>query len=93
MRVTYKTFGCKTNQYDTERVRQEVEAKGSLTVEKSGDFDICVVNTCTVTNVADTEARKFIRKVKREKPEARVIVMGCSAVLRSDEYREMSEVE
>ena len=93
MRVTYKTFGCKTNQYDTERVRQEVEAKGSLTVEKSDDFDICVVNTCTVTNVADTEARKFIRKVKREKPEARVIVMGCSAVLRSDEYREMSEVE
>ena len=64
MRVTYKTFGCKANQYDTERVRQEVEARGSLTVEKSDDFDICVVNTCTVTNVADTEARKFIRKIK-----------------------------
>ena len=52
MRVTYKTFGCKANQYDTERVRQEVEAKGSLTVEKSDDFDICVVNTCTVTNLS-----------------------------------------
>ena len=92
MRVTYKTFGCKANQYDTERTRQEVEANGFLTAESFDDFDICLVNTCTVTNAADKEARKFIRKIKRQKPEVKVIVMGCSAVLREDEYRQMSEV-
>ncbi len=93
MKVFFKTFGCKANQYDTERMRQEVEARGGITVEKSEEFEVCLVNTCTVTNTADKEARKFIRKIKRDKPGVRVIVAGCSAVLRGAEYREMSEVE
>jgi threonylcarbamoyladenosine tRNA methylthiotransferase MtaB len=85
-RVFYKTFGCKANQYDTERMRQEVEVRGGITVDESEEFEVCLVNTCTVTNAADKEARKFIRKI-------RIIVAGCSAVLRGSEYKEMSEVE
>ena len=92
MRVIYKTFGCKTNQYDTERMRQESEARGAVTVESSEEFDVCVVNTCTVTNVADAEARKFIRKIGKEHPEAQIVVAGCSAALRGREYREMKQV-
>ena len=92
MRVFYHTFGCKANQYDTERMRQEVEARGGETMARRSDADTYVVNTCTVTNQADADARRFIRRLVREKPQARVVVAGCSAALKADEYREMPGV-
>ncbi len=92
MRVFYHTFGCKANQYDTERMRQEVEARGGETMLRRSDADIYVVNTCTVTNKADAGARRFIRRLVREKPEAQVVVAGCSAALKADEYRAMPGV-
>ena len=92
MRVFYHTFGCKANQYDTERMRQEVEARGGETMLRRSDADIYVVNTCTVTNKADADARRFIRRLVREKPEAQVVVAGCSAALKADEYRAMPGV-
>ncbi len=93
MRVFYHTFGCKANQYDTERMRQELEARGASTVDRDSPAEVCVVNTCTVTNAADAEARRFIRRLGRERPQACVIVAGCSAALRAAEYEAMSEVE
>lgn len=89
MRVHYHTFGCKANQYDTERMRQELEARGSVTVDEVADAEIVVINTCTVTNQADADARRLIRRVQREHPAARVVVAGCSAALRADDYRAM----
>ena len=82
MRVHYHTFGCKANQYDTERMRQEIEARGASTTNVRDEAEIVVVNTCTVTNQADADARRFIRRVHRERPEARIVVAGCSAALR-----------
>jgi len=92
VRVYYHTFGCKANQYDTERMRQEGEARGASTTEHSGEADVIVVNTCTVTNRADAEARRFIRRLRRENPDARIVVAGCSAVLKADDYRAMDGV-
>jgi threonylcarbamoyladenosine tRNA methylthiotransferase MtaB len=92
MRVFYHTFGCKANQYDTERMRQEVEARGGETIGTRSDADVYVVNTCTVTNQADADARRFIRRLVREKPEAQVVVAGCSAALKAEEYRAMPGV-
>ena len=92
MRVHYHTFGCKANQYDTERMRQELEARGATTVSAWADADVCVVNTCTVTNQADAEARRFARRVRRESPGTLVVVAGCSAALRASGYRAMEEV-
>lgn len=92
MRVYYHTFGCKANQYDTERMRQEIEARGASTVRDRAEADVVVVNTCTVTNQADAEARRFIRRLQREQPGQSVIVAGCSAALREPEYREMPGV-
>ncbi len=92
MRVAFQTFGCKANQYDTERMRQELEARGASTVELPEGAQLCVVNTCTVTNQADAQARRFIRRVRREYPHVKVVVAGCSAALRADEYRAMDEV-
>ena len=92
MRVHYHSFGCKANQYDTERMRQETEARGTTTVPSRRDADVVVVNTCTVTNQADADARRFIRRLHREQPEVRIVVAGCSAALRADEYRDMPGV-
>lgn len=94
MRVHYKTFGCKTNQYDTERMRQALERSGQVTASASGmdDADLCVVNTCTVTNQADADARRFIRRARRENPEVRIVVAGCSSALDPATYREMEGV-
>ncbi len=92
MRVYYHTFGCKANQYDTERMRQEGEARGAATVSHWSDADVCVVNTCTVTNQADAEARRFVRRVGRENATTRIVVAGCSAALKADDYSGMAEV-
>jgi threonylcarbamoyladenosine tRNA methylthiotransferase MtaB len=90
--VTYHTFGCKANQYDTERMRQELEARGARTVPGPADADVVVVNTCTVTNRADAEARRFIRRVRREHPHVEVVAAGCSAALQPTRYASMPGV-
>jgi len=92
MRVHFHTFGCKTNQYDTERMRQEVEARGADVTTDRAAADVHVVNTCTVTNHADAEARRWIRRLRRENPAARIVVAGCSAALRGGNYRRMDGV-
>ena len=91
-RVAYKTFGCKANQYDTEQMRQELEARGFQTVRGTADADLFIVNTCTVTNQADADARRFIRRIRKENPKVDVLAVGCSAALRAHEYRKMPGV-
>ena len=92
MQVLFHTFGCKANQYDTERMRQESQARGVLITSDLGSADVCVVNTCTVTNAADAEAKRFVRRITRENPQTRIVVAGCSAVLRKREYVELDGV-
>ncbi len=91
-RVLFRTFGCKANQYDTERMRQELEALGGESVEAGEGAHLCVVNTCTVTNQADADARRYIRRVQRENPGIQVVVAGCSSALKPEEYRSMDGV-
>lgn len=92
MRVLFRTFGCKANQYDTERMRQELEALGARTVSGAKGAQLCVVNSCTVTNQADADARRFIRRIRRENPDISVVVAGCSSALDPQRYREMDGV-
>lgn len=92
MRVHYHTFGCKANQYDTERMRQELEARGARAALEPDEADVVVVNTCTVTNQADAQARRYIRRLQREHPGARVVVAGCSAALKPDDYKGLEGV-
>lgn len=89
MRVHYHTFGCKANQYDTERMRQEVEARGGATVASAADAEVVVLNTCTVTNQADADARRMIRRLQRRHPDVRIVVAGCSAALKAPAYEAM----
>jgi threonylcarbamoyladenosine tRNA methylthiotransferase MtaB len=92
VRVFFRTFGCKANQYDTERMRQEAEARGAASVPSLAEADVCVVNTCTVTNQADADARRYIRRAVRENPDLKVVVAGCSGALHAPAYHAMEGV-
>ena len=91
--VWFHTFGCKANQYDTERMRQELESRGAMTVDDVAQADTAILNTCTVTEAADREAMRTIRRLARRHPELRLVVAGCSSALRAAEYEEMPQVE
>lgn len=79
-RVAYCTFGCRLNQYDTETIRALIAREhGYEAVAQREQADIYVVNTCTVTARADANARKTIRRLHSEYPEARIVVAGCYA--------------
>ncbi|CAN5669459.1 tRNA (N(6)-L-threonylcarbamoyladenosine(37)-C(2))-methylthiotransferase MtaB [soil metagenome] len=93
MRVAFQTFGCKANQYDSERMRQELEAAGCRTVAGAEGADAVVVNTCTVTRRADAEARRRVRKLQRDHPGVRVVVVGCSAALHAPVFRREVEAD
>ena len=79
MRVSLHTFGCKANQYDTEVVRQALEAAGATVVDEGAPIDAAVVNSCTVTHVSEAKMRGLVRRIARANPDARTVVMGCAA--------------
>ncbi len=79
MRVSLHTFGCKANQYDTEVVRQALEAAGATIVNEGAPVDAAVVNSCTVTHVSEAKMRGLVRRIARANPDVRTVVMGCAA--------------
>ena len=83
-RVSFRTFGCRLNQYDTEAVRTLLEASGRYETVR-GDADVYVVNTCSVTARADASARKAVRRIHAQSPGARIVVTGCYAQRAPDE--------
>lgn len=81
----YYTLGCKLNFSETSTLSGELEALGVRTAEKEEVADICIINTCTVTSVADRKARSLIRQVIRQNPKATVLVTGCYAQLAGEQ--------
>ncbi len=73
------TLGCKVNQYETELVRQGLQRVGYTDCNESEAADICIVNTCTVTSEGDSKSRQIVRRLNRQNPDARIVVMGCYA--------------
>jgi threonylcarbamoyladenosine tRNA methylthiotransferase MtaB len=84
--VYLRTFGCRANHYDSEAVRAMVESAGHEIVASPAEADAAVFNSCAVTAEAEAELRKVVRRVARERPALRSVVMGCAAAL--DESRE-----
>jgi threonylcarbamoyladenosine tRNA methylthiotransferase MtaB len=78
--VYFHTFGCKANQYDTERVRQAFDASGATVVDDPALADLAVINSCTVTNESEVKLRRLVRHVAK-RGHAQTIVMGCAAAL------------
>ena len=73
------TLGCKVNQYETELVRTGLLSAGYQDAAENTTADLCVVNTCTVTQEGDAKSRQTIRRLARENPDSRIVVMGCYA--------------
>jgi threonylcarbamoyladenosine tRNA methylthiotransferase MtaB len=79
MKVFLKTYGCRANQYDTEAVRQMLDASGIEVTQDAAHADVAIFNSCTVTAAAEADLRGDIRAASRAKPSLRTIVMGCAA--------------
>lgn len=94
MSATIKTYtlGCKVNQYETELVKEGLLTHGYQEATEDQLADLCVVNTCTVTNEGDAKSRQVIRKLARENPDSRIIVMGCYATRDPDRVAQLPQV-
>ena len=73
------TLGCKVNQYDTQAMQEVMLRNGYTVVGENDPADVCIINTCTVTNAADQKARQVIRRAIRKNPDTEVLVTGCYA--------------
>ncbi|NLA32497.1 MAG: tRNA (N(6)-L-threonylcarbamoyladenosine(37)-C(2))-methylthiotransferase MtaB [Mollicutes bacterium] len=75
MKFLIKTLGCKVNNYESEMIKEKLISHGFS--EDENNPDICIVNTCTVTNQADSKSRQMLRRCKKEFPNSIIIVCGC----------------
>ena len=90
MKIKFITLGCKTNQYETNAMEQKfLEAGHKICEEKA---DVCVVNTCSVTNVAERKSRQMLRKEKEKNPKAIIVACGCYSQVAKSEIEKMPEV-
>ena len=85
MKFTCYTLGCKVNQYETQAMEQLLTALGHTLCPEGADCDAVIVNTCTVTAVADRKNRTLIRRLRREHPQAVLGVCGCYAQLNAED--------
>ncbi len=86
------TLGCKVNQYETEYVREGLVSAGYADAQEGDAADLCVVNTCTVTSEGDSKSRQVIRRLARDNPDSRIVVMGCYATRAPDEVAKLPNV-
>ncbi|MEK6543697.1 MAG: tRNA (N(6)-L-threonylcarbamoyladenosine(37)-C(2))-methylthiotransferase MtaB [Elusimicrobiota bacterium] len=89
MRVFVQSFGCRVNQYEGEKIRQDMVSGGATDAVGYEDADVCVINTCTVTGNADSDARLLARRVQRRNPAAKLIITGCYASVAREELRRL----
>ena len=93
MKISYYNIGCKVNFAEISEIQKRLEEKGHSTVSFGEQTDAVIINTCTVTNHADSDARKIIRRALRLSPEAFVGVLGCYAQLKPDEIAQIEGVD
>ena len=92
--ISFYTLGCKVNQYETNAMMQKFQEAGYQIVDINDNIsDICVINTCTVTNMSDRKSRHMLRKIKEKNHNAIIIATGCYAQVAKKQLEEMSEVD
>lgn len=91
-KVAFCSLGCKVNQYETNAMAQKFIEHGYEVVEFNELSDIYIVNTCTVTSIADKKSRQMLRRSKELNPEAIVIACGCYAQVAAKEIEQIKEV-
>ena len=91
-KAVYYTLGCKLNFAETSTLGQALKEVGVRTVRKGEQADICVVNTCSVTEVADRKCRQAIHRLVKNHPHAFVVVTGCYAQLKPERIADIEGV-
>ncbi len=91
--VATLTLGCKLNQAETQQAARELRRHGCLTTDRPAQADAYLINTCTITHVADRKARRLIRLAQRLSPDAPVIVTGCYAERDADGLSALAQVQ
>lgn len=91
-KVVYETLGCKLNFSETSSIRRSLEERGAISVDRAELADLIVVNTCSVTDMAEKKARQMIRHLRKKAPLAHLAIVGCYAQLRSEELMSMDGV-
>src|SRR5262249_43017985 len=86
------TLGCKVNQYETQFVKEALEANGYREAGADEPADLSVVNTCTVTMEGDAKSRQLIRRLAQANPQGGIVVMGCYATRDPDAVRRLPGV-
>ncbi len=92
MIISFKTLGCKVNQYETEVLKEQFEKAGHSVTGDEEYADVYIINTCTVTGLADRKSRQYVRRMKRLNPDAVVVVTGCYAQISPEEVASIEGV-
>jgi threonylcarbamoyladenosine tRNA methylthiotransferase MtaB len=92
-KISFYNIGCKVNYSDLSSIRDQFSRKGYDVVEYGNESDIVLINTCTVTQNADSDARKIIRRTRRNQPDAFIGVLGCYAQLKPGELSQIEGID
>ena len=92
-KAVYYTLGCKLNFAETSTIQKQMEAAGVETAKNGETADICIVNTCSVTEVADSKSRQAISRLHRRHPGALMVVTGCYTQLKPDQIAALDSVD
>ena len=93
MKIAFTTLGCKLNFAESSSIGKALLKRGHTRAQRGEEADICIINTCTVTNTADHKDRQTIHRIRRQNPNAIIIVTGCYAQLKPEEIADMNEVD
>ena len=83
-KAVYYTLGCKLNFSETATINKQLQEVGIRDARRGEQADVCIVNTCSVTEVADRKCRQAIHRLHKQHPNAFIVVMGCYAQLKPE---------
>ena len=92
-KVAFMTLGCKVNQYETASIKKTFLDNSYEEVDFESKADVYIVNSCTVTSIADRKTRNFLRRAKRNNPDSLVVVTGCYAQTNGEELSKIEEID
>jgi threonylcarbamoyladenosine tRNA methylthiotransferase MtaB len=92
-KIAFHTLGCKLNFSETSAIARKMQERGFTTVDFEEPSDVYVINTCSVTEHADTKCRNIVRKAMKQNPDAYVVVVGCYAQLKPKEIASIKGVD
>ena len=92
-KVAFYTLGCKVNQYETNAMTQKFLENGYKIVGFNEKADVYVINTCTVTSMADKKSRQIVRRTKQINPKSLLVVTGCYAQVAYNELEKIEEID